>query len=427
MTPFHKKPTTQTRKVATQILQGGAALLLLLTAVSASATDLIQPGNVTLNPANTDGSPVVLTLQGVAYDNPATPAPGLTLSYHDAATASGVFRLYRPAGQYQWQLSNADGSDRLAMQLDNNHALTIYDPADPTGATNAIVFTPGAGGGISYNNQPLAFASSVLPVNPAQLAIGAASTIGVGGMPNGFLAVGDNARANNSAFAVGPNSTATGTSSFAAGTYATASGYESFALGSGTQGMGSYSMALGNASAAAGAFSVAIGYGSAAWGNSSTSIGGGQATGVSSISLGSGASEGNESLSGPEGFAFADNSVAIGFGATTCFQGQIALGAYNAPGTPVSGFNNVPAATDLLFMIGNGVNPGGGAPIVCSNALAVAYNGNTEIQGSVTVDGGTPEAPATSVFKGDVNIEGVPRLAPAGDLSMGVFTAGAQP
>jgi hypothetical protein len=77
-------------------------------------------------------------------------------------------------------------------------------------------------------------------------------------------------------------------------------------------------------------------------------------------------------------------------------------------------------------MIGNGV-AAGAAPEVQSNAFAVAFNGNTEIQGSLTVDGGSDAAPATSVFKRDVSFQGVPRLLPAGDLNMGAFTAGTQP
>jgi len=78
-------------------------------------------------------------------------------------------------------------------------------------------------------------------------------------------------------------------------------------------------------------------------------------------------------------------------------------------------------------MIGNGAPAANGNPTVYSNALAVAFNGNTEIQGSVTVDGGPSDAPVNSVFVQSVSVQGVLRVNPAGDLNMGAFTAGPTP
>jgi hypothetical protein len=108
--------------------------------------DLEQQGQITINPGSAPGSsPVTLTLQGPRTGTGSAPY-GLTLSYEDAAEGSvstGIFRIHRLNGQYQWQLSTSDpvNPERLAMQLGNDHSLLLTDPTEP-GRT--IELRPGA-------------------------------------------------------------------------------------------------------------------------------------------------------------------------------------------------------------------------------------------------------------------------------------------
>ncbi|MEI9897064.1 MAG: hypothetical protein WDN28_25180 [Chthoniobacter sp.] len=189
-----------------------SALLLAAGHVRAD-TDLIQSGQITLNPST---GPVTLTLQGPAFDSAAADHYGLVLSYHDSTgtdpTASTVLRSFRPAGQYQWQFSTAAGDGRLAMKLDNDHALTVFDPLNPLDVSHAIVLHPGTDGnsGVFWNNQRLATASEVATgYIPMHISIGAG--------PNS-LAIGGNAQVvGDQSIAIGYNSQALSESSVAVG------------------------------------------------------------------------------------------------------------------------------------------------------------------------------------------------------------------
>jgi hypothetical protein len=155
-------------------------------------------------------------------------------------------------------------------------------------------------------------------------------------------------------------------------------------------------------------------------------IGWGITDGYASISL-AGYSGGFKSLSAIGGAAFGDQSVALGSGTIAYFANQVALGVYNDPGATV--VNSPLSPGSLVFTIGNGrwVTQGDDDTLVRSNAFSVAWNGNTQIQGAVNVQGGTADAPATSVFQHDVHVQGVLRVAPAGDVNMGDFTQGTDP
>lgn len=145
------------------------ALCLLLSGSSSKAdTDLVQTGQITVNPSS---GPATLTLQGPAFDSAPAADYGLVLSYHDSTStdplASAVFSLLRPSGQYQWQLTKEDGTGRLAMQLRNDHSLSLFDPA---ANSNRIVITPGGQNpGITVNGVRLMstadVAGSYLPLS----------------------------------------------------------------------------------------------------------------------------------------------------------------------------------------------------------------------------------------------------------------------
>ncbi len=166
--------------------------ILLLAALSVAATaqtntgDLVQPGQITLDPQSS--GPVVLTLQGQRADTGSADY-GLTLSYEDAATGSvstGIFRIQRLNGQYQWQLSTSDTQhpERLAMQLGNDHSLKLTDPADPTNTAKTIELRPGPASetnGIFVNGQQvLTKSASSLSIGGPNFTVTSTGKVGIG-------------------------------------------------------------------------------------------------------------------------------------------------------------------------------------------------------------------------------------------------------
>ncbi|MEP0265937.1 hypothetical protein [Dokdonia sp.] len=147
----------------------------------------------------------------------------------------------------------------------------------------------------------------------------------------------------------GLNTTASGTSSFVAGNNSSATATNSVAIGSNA-----------NASSAA---TVAIGSNA-------------NATGLSSIAVGSGVT-----ASGSSSMTWGNNLTAESFS-------QISLGLYNTSATPLN-TNNF-QATDRLMVIGNGTGPS-----FRSDALVVLKNGNTTLNGELTIDGDNTGAGAS--------------------------------
>jgi len=118
-------------------------VLLAPRGMRADDVNLIQLGQITVNPSS---SPVVLTLQGPDLLGVVDADYGLTVSYHDSTsgnpTATAVLQLLRPTGQYQWQfttVTSGNSTGRLAMQLGNDHSLTLYNPSS---GLSTIVLTP---------------------------------------------------------------------------------------------------------------------------------------------------------------------------------------------------------------------------------------------------------------------------------------------
>jgi hypothetical protein len=467
--------------------------LLLLAALSCglaphaiSATvggDLEQLGKITLNPAT---GPVVLTLQGPAYQGAAS--WGFTLSYHDydatANVASGIFKLYRPVGQYQWQLSTATGGDRLAMQLGNDHVLKV---TNPTNASQTIELRPGlstdATKGVFFNGQKLVGANSPSLVLGSNSAVGSGllaagnnaramgqSSFALGDFaytaPSAWsaVAVGYSSRANNGSMALGTYassdgqySTAAGYSATASGNYAIAlgfaatasddyamalgnfayaNGYATTALGPNSDARGSCSIALGSCSYASGNYSAVLGQGWA-YGDCSVATGWGYSLGYASISLG-GDAEGYKAFAANSGTAWADYSTAIGSGTNAYIPCQVVVGLWNECLAEQNLFytfsGDAPPLDFPIFVVGNGYETGEyqeatGDYAIHSNALTVAYNGDTWIQGGITVQGTGREGNGhvASTFVSDVNVQGVIRVNQAGDLSMGGFANGPTP
>lgn len=151
--------------------------------------------------------------------------------------------------------------------------------------------------------------------------------------------------------------------SYQSGTSTTtgAIGDYSTAMGAGTTAEGKYSTAMGRNTSATGRNSTAMGYKTTATGDNSTAIG--------------------ESTT-----ATGDFSIAMGYYTTAESFGQITIGMYN---TTLAGSTTVFDANDRLFVIGNGESV-----TKESDALVILKNGDTRLNGALTVSG-TISTPGT--------------------------------
>jgi hypothetical protein len=154
-------------------------------------------------------------------------------------------------------------------------------------------------------------------------------------------------------------------------------------------------LAVGYQSTASGTNAVAVGYQSLASGRYAVAMGG------------------NATASGT-------NSAAIGYQTTAQGYGQFVIGQYNV----LQGSATSWVTTDDLFIIGNGTSAS-----ARSNAFVVKKNGNTSINGSAVISGGTTLSSDLKVvgntrLGGNLTISGTVRVEPQGDISMGSFTGG---
>ncbi|CAM3901439.1 MULTISPECIES: hypothetical protein [Flavobacterium] len=135
--------------------------------------------------------------------------------------------------------------------------------------------------------------------------------------PNGGLALGSNAVANdNSAIAIGTNASATTSNeAIAIGSSSSASAYQSIAFGVSSSASGNETIALGKRSLASGYRSTAIGVGSNSSNNNSTAVGN------SSVASGEQAT-----AVGTEATASGQNATAIGYQAKANQANSIVLG-----------------------------------------------------------------------------------------------------
>lgn len=263
--------------------------------------------------------------------------------------------------------------------------------------------------------------------NAVDLSVQTAVSTSTGARGNYSFASGRNSIASGHySYASGRDAEASGDYSFASGRNSIVSGQYSFAGGLDTSATGNYSVAMGRASVASGTYSIALGndtqalgFASMSWGGTSstasgsysTSWGGGQAIGDWSTAFGrTTEAAGNSSYarglntkaSGNYSSAWGLSSTALGSvstvwgwtatasgststagGAFTTAEsfGQTSLGIYNTPhtGTP-SETGIVP--TDRLFVLGNGTGT-----TSRSDALVILKNGDTSINGDLTVSG----------------------------------------
>ena len=135
-----------------------------------------------------------------------------------------------------------------------------------------------------------------------------------------------------------------------------------------------------------GAFSVGFGQRNVASGWYASTLGGQRNTssGWYSMTMGDNntASANYATALGRDNIASGLESVALGYNLTAETRGQTTLGQYN---TAVSGNANVHVATDRLLVVGNGISDFNG--ITRSDALVILKNGNTSLNGTLTIDG----------------------------------------
>jgi hypothetical protein len=146
---------------------------------------------------------------------------------------------------------------------------------------------------------------------------------------------------------------ARGDGSFASGDNTTASGESSTAMGEGTRASGDYSTAMGSGTDATGENSTAIGEDTRASGDYSTAM-------------------------GSDTDATGEYSTAMGNRTTAESYGQTTLGIYS---TSQAGNATSRVDTDRLLVVGNGDSS------TRSDALVMLKNGNTELNGSLQIDG----------------------------------------
>lgn len=150
--------------------------------------------------------------------------------------------------------------------------------------------------------------------------------------------------------------------------------------------VGAGSIALGDTSIAAGTNAMGIGSNNEVNSSSNNSIALGNFNGIltstNSIALGdsNGINNANSAYAiGTLNAVYADQAVGIGFNSTTGSYAQVTLGTYN---TVVTGNRSSFVSTDRLLVVGNGTSGG-----QRSDALVMLKNGNTTLNGQLTIDG----------------------------------------
>ncbi len=168
--------------------------------------------------------------------------------------------------------------------------------------------------------------------------------------------------------AFGLKNKANGNYSFSTGHFSTASGEASVAMGDGVTASGQFSIAMGTESLANGIGSFSMGTQNSAYGFRSLALGTSSTANADySVAIGHGTKTDGE------------NSLALGRSNTAASYAETTLGLFatNYTASSTSAFD----ANDRLFTIGNGT-----ANLSRSDALVILKNGNTLINGALTID-----------------------------------------
>ncbi|MEM9888826.1 MAG: tail fiber protein, partial [Bacteroidota bacterium] len=185
------------------------------------------------------------------------------------------------------------------------------------------------------------------------------------------------------ATAMGTETTASGLAATAMGAKTTASGLASTAFGTETLASGTYATAFGEQTKAEDLAATAFGSFTVASGNFATAFGlETEASGSYATVFGQSTTASGDHTTAFGGFTMASGDYATAFGRSTTAPsyGEVVMGINNTTYAPNSttGFNS----SDRLFILGNGV-----AASHPSDALIIYKNGNTELNGALTIDG----------------------------------------
>ncbi len=264
----------------------------------------------------------------------------------DADNVSGAGGSYTLPGQR--------GVNGQVMVTDGSGVLSWSTLPTPTITTTAGVSSNANG---NYNSDDFVFGSPTLNYSglfsqSARMFFDKSSGAFRAGLANGGQW--DSFSVGSASAAFGIRTIASGVTSFAVGYEGQATGNYSVSIGDGLA-SGEYSRSLGKSTQATGNYSVAMGFGGLASGTYSTTLGGGS------------------TASGVGSFAAGLNCVALSYG-------EIVLGVNATQSSPASAIAFSPG--DRLFVIGNGTGSGGAV----SDALVMLKNGNTTLNGQLTID-----------------------------------------
>ena len=365
-------------------------------------------GNFSANSININDAFTLPTTDGTNGQVLQTDGSG-TLSWSSISGSSGLEQITEN-GNTGFRLTGSDPNNYGDIG-ENSTDFSTQDQASTTrGATAPNAFAAG--------HRTTASGWHSTAFGQGSTASGNNSVAAIGGTSSGAQSLSLGYQTNSSgqfSRSIGVSAIASGERSTAIGSNVTASANRSTAIGGdGTIASGDHSLAMGQGNIASGNNSVAIGYATTASGNKSTSMGENtQATGANSTSMGKGTTA-SGSYSTAMGFnsmstafgststgvssnaegdystamgrltrAYGVNSTAIGKEVKAYSLSEVVIGSYNTYYSPNGGISNYDAA-DRLFVIGNGTTPS-----FPSDALIMLKNGNTTINGQLTLSDGT--------------------------------------
>ncbi|MDY8134887.1 C1q-like domain-containing protein [Aquimarina sp. 2201CG5-10] len=256
---------------------------------------------------------------------------------------------------------NTQLNGSLTIDGDNAGAGTAYTLPAQDGSANQVMTTDGSGN-VSW------ITNSASSTGLEQITEGSNTGWRLAGRDPAYYGdIGSNAVDLSISEFASTDSGATGLYAVAIGQRVKASGDNSIAIGDAVEASNTYATAIGYGNTASGYRSFAAGESNTASASSSVAIGNGStASGRASVALGRGTT------------ALGTNATSTGFFTNAESHTSFALGRYNIGG----GTSDSWVATDPLFEIGNGSSSAN-----TSNALTILKNGNTQLNGSLTIDG----------------------------------------
>ncbi|HEY0655615.1 MAG TPA: tail fiber domain-containing protein, partial [Chryseosolibacter sp.] len=357
-------------------------------------------GQLTIDADNVSGA-------GGAYTFPAQRGSNGQVMITDGAGALSWSTLPLPAfntagGVTSNSPGNVDtddfvfGSTQLADDGNASHRSRMFFDKSKS------AFRAGSADGTQWNDSNIGTYSVALGQNTRASASGSVAlgrgTVASGSysMASGYFssATGNFSFAHGLALASAPISVAIGdaqatsTGAVAIGDNCFSSGANSITLGLYCQATADNSVAIGYSSSATGSSSIALGISANASAHGAIALGDNNATGLRSVAH------------GDDSWAIGNTSFASGHGMYVRSYGESGIGVYATDINPPFSSNSW-QALDRLFVIGNGVSG-----TMRSDALVILKNGNTTINGNLTLDADNAGAGGSYTFPGQRGVNG---------------------